>query len=102
MLNVQMRETELYLVVKPKSYFGLSARVSTRVPALQSDEVAIKVNVKVPNMLFKRPQLQAQITVPDTAVSAPVINAEVLDNVREVLSKQFGVDMSIQLVEASE
>lgn len=101
MTYVAMKEAELYLVVSPKakSYQGLAARVASRVPSLKSNEVAIKVTIRVPETLFKRPQLQAQITIPESAVTAPVVNAAVLDNVREALQQQTGLDVRVSLVE---
>ena len=77
---------------------SLSARLAAKVPALKSDEVAVKLSVSVPEVLFKRPQLQASITIPESAVTAPVVNAEVLDNVREIISQQTGLDVQVSLV----
>jgi hypothetical protein len=64
-----------------------------------SGEVAIKVTVNVPDALFERPQLQARIVVPDSAVSKPVIDATVLDNIQQVLNQQLGLDIRVSLVE---
>lgn len=77
----------------------LKARLTNKLPALTSGEVPIKLNVSVPDALFKRPQLQAQITIPESAVTAPVVSAEVLDNVKEVLSQTTGLDVQVSLVE---
>jgi hypothetical protein len=99
-MSVKMRELDTYLVVKPNGMYGLTARVAKRTPSLEKDEVAIKVNLHVPDTLFSRPQLQASITIPDSAVTAPVVNAQVLDNVREILEQQTGMDVRVSLVEA--
>lgn len=95
----QQRNLEGYIIVKPKGYYGLSARLTSRTPALSKDEVAIKLDICVPDALFKRPQIQAKVVVPEDAVTAPVLNAAVLDNVREVLQQQTGMDVSVSLVE---
>lgn len=93
------RTLEGYIVVKPKGHYGLSARLASRTPALSKDEVAIKLDIRVPDALFKRPQIQAKVVIPEDAVTAPVLNATVLDNVREALQQQTGLDVSVSLVE---
>jgi hypothetical protein len=92
-------EGNFYLVVRKKNWSVLAARLSLKNPSLKSGEVAIKVSVAVPDALFARPQLQAKLTVPEGAVSKPVIDATVLDNVREVLQQQTGMDIKLSLVE---
>ena len=94
----QIREFDGYLVLSPKGWSGLSGRLTSKVPSLDADEQAVKISVKVPDALFKRPQLKANIVIPESAVSAPVINAEVLDNVREILSQTTGLDVSVSVV----
>lgn len=90
-----------YLVVKRKSKYGnsLSGRLALRLPSLSAGEVAIKLEVAVPEVLFERPILRAAITVPTGATISKTINATVLDNVREVLQQQTGLDIRIALVE---
>jgi hypothetical protein len=92
---------DFYLVVKKKQGWGskLCGRLSLKNPALKSGEVAIKVNVVVPEALFVKPQLEAKVIIPESAVSKPVIDATVLDNVREIMEQQTGLDVSVRLVE---
>lgn len=92
---------EFYLAVSKakRGFRDLTARLTNKVPSLASGEVAIKVNVSVPEALFTRPMLQASIKVPEDAVSKPVINAVVLDNIKETLNQQFGLDVRVSLVE---
>lgn len=91
---------EFYLAVKKKrGWSALTARLTNKSPSLVSGEVAIKVTVNVPDALFERPQLQARIVVPESAVSKPVIDATVIDNIQETLNKQFGLDVRVSLVE---
>src|SRR5579859_5666037 len=99
MVHIQKCTGEFYLVVHRKNYSSLSGRLSTRTPDLEAGEVAIKLNVTVPETLFKRPQLQASVTIPESAVTPPVLDAQVLDNVREVLEQQTGMDISVRLIE---
>ncbi len=90
---------EFYLAVKKKRWNVLTARLCNKVPSLASGEVAIKLTIGVPDALFQRPQLHARITVPESAVSKPVIDATVLDNIKESLTQQFGLDVQVALVE---
>lgn len=76
----------------------MSARLALKSPSLAKDEIALKISVEVPDALFNRPQLQAKITIPQSAVTAPVVDAQVLDNVREILQQQTGLDVSVSLV----
>lgn len=94
----QSRSVEAYLVVKPKNSYSLTARLALKKPSLAKDEIAVKVTISVPDALFNRPQLQASITIPESAVTAPVVNATVLDNIQEVLSQQTGLDVAVRLV----
>lgn len=95
------RELTAYLVVKPDKRYSasLKARLTTRTPALATDEVAIRLSVSVPDMLFRRPQLQATVTIPQNAVACSEIDATVLDNVREILSQQTGMDITVAVVQ---
>lgn len=93
-----VREFEGYLVVSPKGWSGLSGRLTSKSPALKPNEQVVKLSVQVPDALFKRPQLKASIVIPESSVSSPVIDATVLDNVREILCQQTGLDVSVSLV----
>ncbi|HJW40756.1 MAG TPA: hypothetical protein VJ476_05920 [Rhizomicrobium sp.] len=73
--------------------------MTSKLPKMEPGEVAITVNVAVPNALFKRPQIQASISIPENAVTASVLDATVLDNVREVLEQQTGFDVKVSLIE---
>ena len=76
-----------------------SDRITKNKPALQGNEIAIRVDLSVPDELFKKPMLQASITMPKDAVSAPVIDADIVDNIQETISKQLGVELTISVPE---
>jgi hypothetical protein len=98
-MYIQQVKGEFYLVIRRKNYNSLSGRISTRTPDLEAGEVAIKLNVEVPETLFKKPQLQATVVIPQSSVSPPVIDATVLDNVKEILEQQTGLAITLNLVE---
>lgn len=68
-------------------------------PATSANEVAIKINLQLPDALFDTPQLQASIIVPDNAVTKPVLDAEVQDNIADALSEQLGVNVNVTVDE---
>lgn len=90
-----------YLVASraERPWRSLHLRMTRKVPALQPGEVAIRVDLQLPEALFVRPTLKATITVPADQVSRPTINAAVVENIREVLQQQLGVNLRIALVE---
>ena len=69
-------------------------------PALDWDEIAIKLNLEIPNELFQRPTLEAtvQVTdVPNTAYKPDVI----LDTV-DLIEQQTGAKINFTVVQATE
>lgn len=94
-----------YIAVKKygsKHWPKYSARMTAGNPALSANEVAMRVTLELPDALFEKPQLQASIVVPDDAVAAPIIDATVLDNIKETLSQNLGVDLNIEIVEQAD
>lgn len=65
---------------------------------IAANAVVLKLNLDLPDALFKKPQLEATLKVDADQVSAPVIQPEILQNIQQVMSQQFGVDMNIQIV----
>ncbi len=87
-----------YLAFKKKRGWALSVRATERNPSLAAGEVAIKVSVDLPDALFTRPMLAATITVPADKVSPATIDANVTDNIVDVVRQNLGVDMKISVV----
>lgn len=87
-----------YLIVGKRRHQKPVARISVNPPALDSHEIAIKLEMDIPEELFSKPQLSAKITVPKDAISSPVIDADVVDNIEEIISRELGVDMSISVL----
>lgn len=58
--------------MKIQSYLVISSRGTLRMvkgrPALSNDEVAIQLNIDVPNSFFKRLIPVANLTIPDNAI----------------------------------
>lgn len=92
---------ECYLIIhRPKGqYVKPRIRMTAKQPSLQSRERAVKVSLQMPDALWEEPELRASIVVPDDAVSKPVIDAQVLDNIQEILNQQLGINLQISVVD---
>ena len=91
-----------YVIIRKygnNSWPKYSRRMTAGSPALQSNEVAVKVTLELPDEIFTKPTFQANITVPKEAVSAPVIEAEVIDNVQKIIKQNLGFDVKLEVVE---
>lgn len=88
---------DFYLVLSAAShgYKKLNARLAVRKPRLQRGEVAIELNVSVPDTLFDRPILKASVEVPEAAAAQSVITADVMQNIGETLSRQLGIRVEV-------
>lgn len=90
-----------YLVIKKNGYRA-STRITKTVPSLDYNEIAVKINLQVPDELFSKPRLEASITVPKEAVSSPVIEAEVIDNIQDIIKQNTGFEVRLNLVPVEE
>lgn len=89
-----------HLVVEKKRGWGkYGCRLTTKTPSLKSNEVAVRLEIDLPDVLFERPQIEAKVTIPPDMVSPKTVEAEVLDNVETVLQQQAGLDVTVRLVE---
>lgn len=93
---------EQYIIVKKSGRFSYSSRMTKGTPALDRNEIAVKVSIEIPDAIFERPALTATIKVPDTAVSKPVIEAEVIDNVQDIIKQNTGFDVKLEVVSEQE
>ena len=98
-----MKVSTYLCIKKPPRYTNrASMRVVKTAPNLESDEIAIKLNIEIPDEIFNKPRLEASVTVPKDAISAPVIEAEVIDNVQEIIKQNTGFDVKLTVVSANE
>ncbi len=93
-------KTTLYLCVKKSDHrLDPSFRVTKTKPGLDHNEIAVKVNLELPDALFKSPQLEAEIKVSDKAVSPAVIPAEVVSDAERIIKEQTGFTVKLTVVE---
>jgi len=83
---------EKWLVVKSNG----AARLTTRKPALDDDEIAMRLSITIPNGIFHRPTLTATIAVPDSAVPPATIAADVVSDVEDTL-RSAGMQVLVAL-----
>lgn len=74
---------------------GRIARVTARKPRTAANEVALQLTIEIPDAMFMKPVLQARMVVPPEAVSAPVIEPEVANNIAELVRDQLGIKLHI-------
>lgn len=67
-------------------------------PALDWDQLAIKVNLEIPDELFKRPTIEANVQVKDVPNTA--YNPDVILNTAELIEQQTGakINFTVQTV----
>lgn len=75
-----------------------SARLTQSKPNLTSDEIAIKLDINVPDELFRKPRLEAKIDIPKEAAGPDKITSEVVENVKEAIESATGLTFSINVI----
>lgn len=98
-----MKISQYIIVKKGGGYYPkYTSRMTVGSPALQSNEVAVKVSIEMPDEIFDKPSLVAELKVPKEAVSQPVISAEVIDNVQDIIKQNTGFEVKLEVVEKDE
>lgn len=69
-------------------------------PGLRFDEVAILVNVELPDILFRKPQITASISVGTDNVTPFTIDAITVDNVRGAIEAATGMQVKLSIEQA--
>lgn len=94
--------TSQYIIVKKTGRFSYGTRMTKSSPALAPNEIAVKVVLEIPDAIFEKPTLEANIVVPETAVNKPVITAETIDNVEQIIKQNTGFSVTLAVVEQDE
>ena len=87
-------KTQFYLTVNRRG----SVKTTKNRPGLDWDEVAIQMNLTLPDMLFQKPQLQATIVVPDEAAAPKEVDVETADNIRDAIEEAVGMEVRLEIV----
>lgn len=65
-------------------------------PSLGWDEIACKINLDVPDELFRRPHIEAILKIEDIANT--VYNPEIIINTKELIEQQTGVKVNFKVI----
>lgn len=76
-----------------------TARLTERKPQIGANEVAVYLEVEIPNGLFEKPRLVAKMKIPESIVTSKEVNAEVTDNIEEAIRTATGLDMEVRIAE---
>jgi hypothetical protein len=87
-----------YIIVKKTGKFKYSSRMTVGSPVLQSNEVAVKVTLILPDAIFDKPAFEAKVVVPEDAVTKTLVSAEVIDNVQEIIKQNTGFEVKLEVV----
>lgn len=79
-----------------------SMRLTKNQPNLDPDEVSIKLELNLPDELFKRPRLMASVTIPQEAASPDEITAKTVEDCKDAIKQVTGLEMSIKVVKEEE
>lgn len=90
--------TQFYLVVTD----GGSVKAVKNQPNLNWNEVAIYLNLELPQELFQKPRLQASIVVGANSVAPTQIDVETSDNIREAIESATGLEVRLEIIDPDE
>lgn len=65
-------------------------------PTTKGDEIAIALTIELPKALFLEPQFKAAISVPGDDVCRPQIEAEVIENIEQIVGEATGLTLTIE------
>lgn len=68
------------------------------IPASKKGEIPIKVTLSLPESLFKDPQFTAAISVSDDSVTPGTVDAEVINNITDLVRDATGLEITIDQV----
>lgn len=78
-----------------------SIRTVKNRPGLNWDELAIQVNLEIPDELFRRPTASASIKIKDGDVPKLDIEADTVKDIQEILKRE-GIDINLTVVPPEE
>lgn len=96
-----------YIVIsatKRYSYSSLSPHIKLveRTPTLKGNEVALRLQIEIPDAFFQRPILDAKFQIPKDAVPTVTISPEMIGDIEKLVKEKVGLDIHIGLVEHPE
>lgn len=87
-------KTQFYLIVND----GGSVRAVKNRPDLKWNEVALSINLQLPQQLFQKPQLNASIIVDEKQVAPTIIDVETADNIKQAIESAAGMEVKLEII----
>jgi len=78
------------------------ARLTQSPPSVRANEISIRLEINLPNELFRKPRLEAKIDIPKEAAGPDCMNSEVVENVQEAIKQATGLEFSINVIKPEE
>lgn len=89
-----------------KKYLCITKKGQTRMtqtsPNLGGSEIAVYLNIEIPDAFFTRPKLEAKITVPSGALPSSSVTATVASDLEKLVKETMGLDLVVSVVEPPE
>lgn len=79
-----------------------SLKITKTRPSTDRDEIAIALDLDIPDSLFIKPVLQASISVPEGSPHGGTITADIANNIAEVIQQQTGFSVRVSAEQEGE
>lgn len=86
---------ESYLIIGKSGIKG----VRKSKPKLNWDEIACRISLDIPDVLFERPQLEATLKVDEEKIQAEKIFPDLIINTKELIEQQTGAKIDFKVIE---
>ena len=90
--------------MKTNFYLAINSRGTVRVsnnkkPLLAVDEVAVHIQLEIPNAAFVRPQFTASLQVREESVTPVEITVEQVEGIREAIETGTGMHVTMSIAQ---
>lgn len=103
--KIEYAEGSTYLVMKAVQRYGswvlCGFRTLKTKPAVERDEIALKLELKLPAALFEKPTLSATINV-DADVPMLELSPETIHTIEDLIRSTAGLDVQLTVVNSDE
>ncbi len=91
-----MDRIAFYLIFKkPTRYATPTVRLTKGCPSLDRKEIAMKIKMELPGILFEQPQLEANISVEESSIVPKVIAPETIKTIQDSIEQSSGIRLEI-------
>ena len=87
-------ETDCWLIIGKNG--GIKLRRSKG--SMSMTEVAVKINLQIPDEMFERPHLQATITLDPELVTPNTLDPQLVINTKDLIEQQTGAKIDFKIL----